>query len=163
MNSQDIRIRVLLVALLPATILALLLTIFFATARFNDLDEALSLRGRTVARQLAASADYGVFSGNREALQTMATTVLTQGNLEAVVITGAQGEVLARSGRPSMPLPPTMGTAREYSSTGGLVMGFVEPITTARLNMNDAMSDPPVSTAATRGHPGPGHHRNQPS
>ena len=143
MRKPDIRSRVLLAALLPATAIALLLASFFVTVRFNDLDEALRLRGRTVARHLATAAEYGVFSGNRDALQTLADAARSQSELEAVLIVGRNGDILARSGRPLAVEPAGLQEATaEYSSSDGLMLTFNVPVSNSPVPLDDLMTEP---------------------
>ncbi len=141
MRKPDIRARVLFAALLPATVIALLLVTYFVTVRFNDLEDALHLRGRTVARHLATAAEYGVFSGNRDALQTLAEAARSQSELEAVVITGRNGDILARSGRPLDLEAAELGTeALEYTSPDGMVLTFNVPVASAPVPLDDLLA-----------------------
>ena len=97
MRKPDIRARVLFAALLPATVIALLLATFFITVRFNDLEDGLRLRGRTVARHLATAAEYGVFSGNRDVLGRLAESALAEADV--VVLIGARLNWLLSHGK----------------------------------------------------------------
>ena len=141
MRKPDIRARVLLAALLPATVIALLLVSFFVTVRFNDLEDALRLRGRTVARHLATAAEYGLFSGNRDALQTLAEAARSQSELEAVLITGRNGDILARSGRPLVSEQTSQTVdATEYASGDGMVLTFNVPVSSAPVPLDDLLA-----------------------
>lgn len=138
MNGRDIRARVLLVALIPAALIALLLTLFFTNARLDDLDEAVRQRGRSVAQQLAAAADYGVFSGNRAALELLADAVRLQSGAQTVMISDNQGEILARSGEVGDGRLPSEA---EFLSTDGRVMGFTAPILPPPLPQASGLGD----------------------
>lgn len=99
MSGWSIRHRVLLLALLPATLLALSLGYFFTVSRITDLDQALRNRGIAIARHLAPASEYGVFSGNREILQHLADSVRNDPDVIAVAITDRKGRILARYGK----------------------------------------------------------------
>ena len=99
MRNLDLRARILLAALLPAATIALLLAGFFVSARFADLEETLRERGRAQAHQIAVAAEYGVFSGNQQALQSLADAGLSEANTVGVVITGSGGVLLAHGSK----------------------------------------------------------------
>ncbi len=118
MSKLDLRARILLAALLPAAIIALLLAGFFVTARFADLDETLRERGRSQAHQIAVAAQYGVFSGNAQALQSLAEAGLSEPNTVGVVITGADKQMVGQVAseiRAVQPPEPYKGKGIRYS------------------------------------------------
>jgi signal transduction histidine kinase/CheY-like chemotaxis protein len=96
--NWDIRTRVLFVALVPTIILGLLLTALLTFSRISDLEEALNQRGRALARQLSATAEYGLFSGNKEVLQRLAASALSSADLYGVAIYDSDGSLMAVSG-----------------------------------------------------------------
>ena len=91
MKNLDLRARVLMTALVPATIIVIILASFFVIARFGDLDNALRDQGRVQAHQIAAASEYGVFSGNRQSLQSLTDTALGEKDVAGVVIAGPGG------------------------------------------------------------------------
>ncbi len=99
MSGWSIRHRVLLLALLPATLLTLSLGYFFTVSRITDLDQALRNRGIAIARHLAPASEYGVFSGNREILQHLADSTRNDPDVIAVAITDRKGNMLAHYGK----------------------------------------------------------------
>lgn len=96
--KSSIRRRVLLLALLPATLLALSLGYFFTMSRITDLDQALRARGMAIARHLGPAGEYGVFSGNRQMLQRLADSAYSEPDVIAVSILDHNGRLLAGSG-----------------------------------------------------------------
>ncbi len=93
--KSSIRRRVLLLALLPATLLALSLGYFFTLSRITDMDQALRARGLAIARHLAPACEYGVFSGNNQILQRLADSALAEPDVVSVYIMDRGGNVLA--------------------------------------------------------------------
>ena len=73
MNNLPIRMRLLLLALAPLTIIVLLLALHSTVNRIHDLDNALRDHGQAIARQLAPACEYGVFAGNRVILNRLAS------------------------------------------------------------------------------------------
>ena len=105
MKSLDIRGRLILAALLPVTLIAVMLAGVFLMVRFVDVDEAQHQRSRSLARQLANASEYGLFAGNVAYLQTIASGALREPDVSSVVILNAEGRILARAGQPSYTTP----------------------------------------------------------
>jgi diguanylate cyclase (GGDEF)-like protein/PAS domain S-box-containing protein len=99
MNNLPIRARLLIVALLPLVIIALLLSAHFAMNRLSELDHALRDHGQAIARQLAPACEYGVFGGNREVLARLAQSALRETDVVRVTVSDDAGAVLARAER----------------------------------------------------------------
>ncbi|NVJ50035.1 MAG: two-component sensor histidine kinase BarA [Gammaproteobacteria bacterium] len=64
MFNWGIRTRVLLLALIPTGLIALVMGVYFIGARVNDLKSTQLDRGLTVARNLAYASEYGVSIAN---------------------------------------------------------------------------------------------------
>ena len=69
MKQFNIRQYVGLLTLIPLLIMAFGLETYFLNERASDLDRELMERGKLIARQLASSGEYGVFSNNQAFLQ----------------------------------------------------------------------------------------------
>lgn len=98
MKVLDIRSRMLLVALLPVTLISLLLAGVFLLARFDDMQQAYQRNTLMVARQLAAASEFGLFSANQAQLQTVARAVLREPDVRAVTFLDRGGAVLLEMG-----------------------------------------------------------------
>ncbi|MEI8171008.1 MAG: ATP-binding protein [Rhodoferax sp.] len=105
MKILDIRSRLVLAALLPVTLIAILLATVFLLVRFGDVDDAQSQRSRSLARQLATASEYGLFSANITHLQAIASGALREPDVSSVVIVDATGRILVRAGKPSYTTP----------------------------------------------------------
>ncbi|NMG64602.1 response regulator [Azoarcus indigens] len=137
-----VRARVMVAAVVPMLALAVVLTVFFTTSRLADMDEALTARGTAFARQLAAASEYAVFSGNRDALQQLASAVLAEDDIVGVSIVDRNGETLARSGMLDGQLPPLPTSAVLEPSTmiKGPTLRIIEPIRPNRLELDDGFT-----------------------
>jgi diguanylate cyclase (GGDEF)-like protein len=104
----------LMLALLPAILVASLLSTIYVSWNFNEVEVALKDRGRAIARQLGTAAEYGIFSGSRDALRTLAEAA-QKGDPEilSVSILDERGRLLSRVGD-SVPVPVDLGEG-EYS------------------------------------------------
>ncbi len=98
MSRLDIRLRMLLTALLPVVMVSAMLAIFFIFARFDDLQESYQERTRSVVRQLAMASEFGLFSGNPSQLQAVVSGVLREPDVIGVVVLDKGGQLLAHAG-----------------------------------------------------------------
>lgn len=139
--NWDIRTRVLIVALVPTLVLGVLLTALLTFSRLSDLEEALTQRGQALARQLAATAEYGLFSGNKEALQRLAASALSAADLYGVAIYDRDGSLLAVSGlqthaaTASSPLSPA-----DVQEVSRQMLRIAEPVRHSRSLEDDPYS-----------------------
>lgn len=153
MLRWGVRARVMLAAVLPMLVLALVLTVSFTRSRLADLDAALTARGQAYARQLAAASEYAVFSGNRDALQQLASAVLSEEDVVGVSIVGHNGDALARSGILDGQLPPLPVNAVDepLRLIQGPTLRLIEPIRPSRLELDDGFTSVSPDAAAQLG------------
>lgn len=100
MRLRRLHSKILFTALLPATVLALLLSGYVITSRLADLDAAAISQGEAAVTQLASAAFYGLFTGNDEYLGRLADGALDKNpSIRQVLIRDALGEVRAEARR----------------------------------------------------------------
>src|SRR6266566_7814700 len=97
MKNWGIQTRVLFLALLPLTLIVLLISVHFVLTRLHDLDDVLQFRSQALARGLAPACEYGVVSGNRAILLSLAQSALAEPDVVAVAVTDMDGQALARA------------------------------------------------------------------
>ena len=98
MNEFNIRRYVEWLTLVPLLVMAVCLETYFLHDRFTGLENDLQERGKLIARQLAATSEYGIFSDNRDFLHRNAQAVLQQPDLRGVIILSATAESLSVAG-----------------------------------------------------------------
>jgi two-component system sensor histidine kinase BarA len=86
MKGLGIKKRLLFLAVLPGTIIALVLFIYFTRGQLDLVEQSLNERGLTIARQLAPASEYGYITGNRVLLEQLATALLKQSDIAGVSI-----------------------------------------------------------------------------
>lgn len=118
--------RITAIAMLPVLLLALMVGGLSISLRKSDLSEGLQQRGLLLARLLSSAADYGVFSGNRAALQTLAESVAREQAVAGVQILDRDNQVLATAGT----APPPGEPERAWRV-------FQEPIRSPQLAVDD--------------------------
>lgn len=149
MKMVDIRTRMLLAALLPVTLIAILLAGVFLASRFGDLGEAYHQRARSLARQLATASEYGLFSDNITHLQTIASGALRESDVRSVAIVNAQGEILVFAGKTGFKAPPVL--TRQESEAFDPVKRtdlLTQPVTVSQVKLDDLFeANAPVTDA----------------
>ncbi|MFT0211028.1 ATP-binding protein [Pseudomonas sp. F1_0610] len=74
------------VSLVPALLVALLLTSYFSISRIKELHSEIERTGIALAEQFAASAEYSIISGNQESLKSLLDSVYNTPNVVCVKV-----------------------------------------------------------------------------
>ncbi len=130
MNSWRIRTRTGVLGVLPTLVTSLLLTFYFVTARFSDIDAELKRRGDLIASQLAYVAEYGVAVGNQDMLEAHMDAVLTEPDVVYV-------DILDTSGAPIV----NRRSRKDAPAASASINTFLRPIRRQSLP-TDAFDDP---------------------
>ena len=93
-----IRGRVIGLAVVPATIIGVVLLFQLVSGKIDELDQSLHTRAIAIVLQLAPAAEYGVASGNTGALQALLEKTATEPDIRAVAVFSAHGRKLAQVG-----------------------------------------------------------------
>jgi two-component system, sensor histidine kinase len=143
----DIRSRVLVVALIPTIVLGLLLTTMLTFSRLNDLEEALTQRGQATARQLASAAEFGLFSGNREVLQRLASSALESPDIYGIAIYDKDSNLMAMAGlQVHASASASAPSKADVMKIGSQMLRIVEPVR----NIHTLEDDPYTLTASAK-------------
>lgn len=89
----------LLAALAPVFLVVLSLMAVFWSTRMADLDDAHNLRVKLIARQIAVSAEYGLFSGNVASLQAISAGLQNEQDVQSIAIFDVNNQLLAKTGK----------------------------------------------------------------
>ncbi|MFE8072368.1 hypothetical protein QQM79_15025 [Marinobacteraceae bacterium S3BR75-40.1] len=130
MRRWGIRKKVLVMALVPTVTITLLLGLFFTHSWVENISSLLQERGESLSRQLAAASEYGTFTGNRNLLFSLASSMLEEKDVRSVTIFDTQGEELVHTGpRLNVPKPgqllSTGGTQREIGPEASLYIPVI--------------------------------------
>lgn len=98
MRSWGFRERVIVVAILPATIIAAALAAYFLLLRYADAEQAFTHRGHSLIKLFTPATEYGIFSGNAEELQRLAAALAGEADVSGIIIHSRSGLPLARLG-----------------------------------------------------------------
>ncbi len=136
MRQWGIRRQVLILTLLPALLIALVLTVYFTLSQLNYISNALERHGRTIASQMSLAAEYAVFSGNIDSLRNILNhTLMSDRDVIKVTITNDNDESLL-----SLAVEPQEKRYPGYLYTmlsDRQVLYFRRPILTEQLDIDD--------------------------
>jgi two-component system, sensor histidine kinase len=142
MKTPDIRARMLLAALLPVTLLCLLLPGIFLVSRFDDLTASYQLRTRSVARQLAMASEFGLFAADKTQLQSIARGALREPEVRWVAILDRAGAVLASAGEAkNQSLPALSASEARFFDEREALDVLTQPVFASGLKLDDLYED----------------------
>ncbi len=125
MIKQGIQARALWLALVPSTLISLILVVWLTAGKIDALDVSLHDRAEAMARTLAPACEYGVATGNREILDRLLTSALKEPDVRGVAVFSADGELVARAGKiawgPTLPARMPGGTFDHLDFPASLV------------------------------------------
>jgi two-component system, NarL family, sensor histidine kinase BarA len=99
MNQWGVRARVIMLALIPTGLIALVMGTYFITTRMHDLELTLKERAQTIATYLAQTSEYSVLSANSSSLnQLVASARDGDGDILAIAIFDTNNLLFAKSG-----------------------------------------------------------------
>ena len=140
MKRSRLVTRLLVAAVMPAVLVAIALATILADRQYRGLDEALRARARAEARQVASAAEFGVFSGSREALQALVRAAQSgDDEIRAVTILDVRGIPLASSGASMRRNLGVVGWEEEIATYGAVTI-VSTPIRRSRLPVDDVYS-----------------------
>lgn len=100
MRNWSLRHRALFLGVVPALLMLMLLLGYLLQARLTDAERELAGKGELMARQLAASADYAVISGNVDSLRGQIDVLMHQPGVVQVRVLGADSALLLQQRSP---------------------------------------------------------------
>lgn len=144
---MGLRMRMLLSALLPVTLVAAVLTTVFLLRAIDDLEQGLHTRGTAIARQMASAAEFGIFSGQRAGLLILTeSTLQIDPDVRGAAIIDAKGVVMARSGELTRVDWPRLAHVRGQQ-VGPVALLFVEQVLASSAAVDDIYSGTEKSPA----------------
>lgn len=143
-RESPIKSRVLFVALAPVVATAIALALYFTLLRYDDVETSLRQRGEALTRQLAAAAQYGLFSGNVAELNRLVGVLQHEPDVATVAIYDRQGSSVAAT-RPmpaAMPLP--LGKDWTSRSKNGELLSFHRNVVASTISLDDLYAEKPT-------------------
>ena len=132
-----LRTRMVLLALLPSTLVAMAMAAVFLWHEIDNLEQGLRTRGTAVARNLAGLAEFGVFAGQRDVLGALSkSAVALDPDARGAAIVTPAGEIVAQGGELRPAHWPALGRIAGARSASGTLL-FIEPVMARRLPVDD--------------------------
>lgn len=98
-TDPSIRQHILFVALAPAVVVAIGLTLYFLVLRLGDADAALAARGAALLRQFAPAAAAALQREDGVELERLVQALKNEADVNAVAVADDQGRPIASAGR----------------------------------------------------------------
>ena len=147
MKFCGIQTRMTLLALGPTTLMAILLVIYFTFIRLDDAEQHLRELGVVTAKHMAASAEFGVVTGNQPLLQSLINGTIQDGHAQFALIMDAQMNRLAQAG--SKPVNWELDHQLQAVPFSQQDYVFVMPIHLTEVHLHDKLNVSEVATSIT--------------
>jgi signal transduction histidine kinase len=132
--AGSIHRHTLFVSLLPAVLIAFLLTGYFTLARLQNLQEELANAGQLIASQLAPAAEFSVISGNLQVLEPMLKGLLKHPHIAFIEIYGNHDQRLTRIEKDQVKISPELTfqaqITRQTIALDPLFLSSIAPVQT---------------------------------
>ncbi|MES9830908.1 MAG: response regulator [Candidatus Thiodiazotropha sp. DIVDIV] len=92
---RSLKFQALMIGLLPAFILALMLTIYLISTQLEQLTKLFNERGVSIANQSAAISVYGIFTRDKTILEMSLRPVFLQEDVHSIKVFDATGSLLS--------------------------------------------------------------------
>ena len=94
---SHIRFKVLLIGLVPAFIISIALGWYAITTRLADLEASFHEKGGAIAQELSALSIFGIFTANKETLQSAVDRVFEKPDVVVAIISDERGNELSKA------------------------------------------------------------------
>ena len=132
-GNLGIKSRVVLLAVLPVSLIAVWLSYAEITARFKTLDTSLNIRADTIARNLARASEVAIVAKNQELLDQLSLSTLLEENVLSVDIATHNGTMHAHARQSDgTPIPSSSAKIKIGSTNNFPALIFKQPILLAR-------------------------------
>ncbi|WP_077528896.1 ATP-binding protein [Vreelandella utahensis] len=99
MRRWGVQKKVFFLSLIPTMVLIVIVGVYFTHSWVSNLSRMLEERGMSLSRQLASASEYGAFTGNRNLLFGIASSMLEEDDVRAITIYDSDGRKLVQTGR----------------------------------------------------------------
>jgi diguanylate cyclase (GGDEF)-like protein/PAS domain S-box-containing protein len=140
MKRHGIERQTLLATIIPIVVMAILLESYFIFTRFADLDHSLFERSKLLARQLASSSEYAMFSGDADLLKANVGFALSFADVKLIDVFDERSRLVLATGEGSSQSQTgaTYSFVPVYQDRN--ILRLYEPILTTQINLDDQVS-----------------------
>jgi len=138
MQQWSIRKQIILLVLMPSLLITIVLTSYFTYSQFQDISDSLNKHGQSLAREIAQSSEYAVFSGNTSLLKPILINALADEETVAISVRNTDNKVLISvSDENNQKTSPSVW----HRTISDSLLHFNEPIIAQTVNLSDFNED----------------------
>lgn len=142
MKRYGIELQALFISLAPILVMGILLESYFIYTRFADLDRSLLERSTLLARQLASTCEYSVFSGNSVLLKQNIDSALLNEDVEYVSVFDSRSKLLMNTRNRNVPPRENVAAPGAAVHADAHLLRVTEPILATQINLDELISSP---------------------
>jgi signal transduction histidine kinase/CheY-like chemotaxis protein len=136
MRPRSIRTQITLLAIVPTTLIALVLASYFTFSRLGDAERAIVQLGEGAALHLAEEAEFSLVTGNQALLERLLVVTTKETNVEFAQVRDVQGNLMGSIG--NVPAKPAIvGILGQGMVRSEHVLLFTAPILRRPVLMDD--------------------------
>ncbi len=102
MKHGTLRLRLLVLTLLPSMLITTALVLYYSISGINALETELRAKGLATVRYLAPVSEYGIIAGQMDSMYGLVQAAIQEPGVKAAIIVNQRGRTLAVSGRISV-------------------------------------------------------------
>lgn len=151
MKWRGIHIRMLVAALVPATLVAVMMAGAFMTITMFDLDKLHDQQARSLTRQVAIASEYGLYSGDLAQLESVTAGAARMPDVIYVAVLDSQLNELVAVGKSLSRLPPNLGVKEsEFFDRKTDTDLLHQPIVASNVKLDDLFEPGVANDSATQ-------------
>ena len=141
MKRLGISKQILIIAILPALVVAAILSVHYIWDQFDYISESLNKNGNLIVKQLSPAAEYAVYSGNIELVDPLINSIIKNNDILRVqILDKYNNSVLDITPPERQPIENSSILTKIFDNTKSLV--FSEPIITKPIAVEDDDKQP---------------------
>ena len=140
MIRLSINKQIIIIAVLPALIVAGILSIHYIWDQFDFISDSLRKNGSLISKQLAPAAEYAIYSGNTELIEPLIDTIIKNNPVLRIQILDKYYNNVLDISSPEEPDTKDKSILRRFFNTKETLI-FSELITTKPIELNISDND----------------------
>ncbi len=131
--------QIIIIALLPALIVATILSTYYIWDQFDSLSKALNRNGELIAKQFSPVAEYAVYSGNIELIKPLANSIIEDKSVLRIQILDKNNNSILDIKDPENQAPEKISIIKkllgDVLNVKNQQISFIEPIISAEIRL----------------------------
>ncbi len=134
--KRGISNQIIIIAIMPALIIAIILSAYFIHSQFNYISESLNKHGKSIAKQLSPAAEYSIYSGNTKIILPLIKSIIINKDVIRVQILNRNNKLVLDIKKPEFnarkntPLLTRLFNRNKY-------LQFTAPVISKRIPVED--------------------------